>query len=163
MDEASNYDQVTLPSGNQAASQSGTSLSLRGAEEKERHICSPGTQLASLTAVASRRTQAPSLHPTVSYVDGHGYLSAQDEDDNQSPGQDVDVEGSPDKSFQVTWDGDDDPMNPRNKSTTRKWFIVITLAFGSLCVTCTSSLYTTTYGKVYSASVDVVVLRSVSD
>jgi uncharacterized membrane protein YjjB (DUF3815 family) len=47
----------------------------------------------------------------------------------------------------VGWDGADDPMNPKNMATARKWMVVVTLAFGSLCVTCTSSLYTITYGK----------------
>ena len=49
------------------------------------------------------------------------------------------------KHFIVSWDGDDDPMNPKNKPVWRKWLVVITLALGSYCVTNTSSLYTTTY------------------
>jgi multidrug resistance protein len=49
------------------------------------------------------------------------------------------------KKFIVAFDGDDDPLNPKNKKNSVKWGIVIILALGSFCVTCTSSLYTTTY------------------
>lgn len=40
--------------------------------------------------------------------------------------------------FVVAWD-DNDPMNPRNMSTPRRWFVVIICSLGSLCV----------YGLVY--------------
>jgi hypothetical protein len=62
--------------------------------------------------------------------------------------QHVDIETSPEKTFEVGWDGPDDPLNPKNMATTRKWLVVVILAFGSLCVTCTSSLYTITYGEL---------------
>ncbi|MCJ1474179.1 hypothetical protein MMC13_002837 [Lambiella insularis] len=51
------------------------------------------------------------------------------------------------KQTEVTWDGDDDPMNPRSMTTARKWLIVI-VSSSSLCVTCTSSLYTSTYSQL---------------
>jgi MFS family permease len=50
-----------------------------------------------------------------------------------------------DEDFLVGYDGDDDPINPKNKKNATKWCIVIILALGSFCVTCASSLYTTTY------------------
>ena len=49
---------------------------------------------------------------------------------------------------EVEWDGDDDPMNPRNMHGPRKWLITFTVAFCSMCVTCTSSLYTMTYSQI---------------
>lgn len=49
------------------------------------------------------------------------------------------------KHFLVSFDGEDDPLNPKNKKPARKWMIVIILALGSFCVTCASALYTTTY------------------
>ncbi|KPI39954.1 putative drug/proton antiporter YHK8 [Cyphellophora attinorum] len=52
-------------------------------------------------------------------------------------------EGS--EHFLVAFDGDDDPLSAKNKKTATKWAIVIILAVGSFCVTCASSLYTTTY------------------
>jgi hypothetical protein len=39
-----------------------------------------------------------------------------------------------DKEFEVTWDGDDDPMNPRSMPYARKWIIVIIVSASSLCV-----------------------------
>lgn len=44
------------------------------------------------------------------------------------------------KHFTVDWDGDGDPMNPKNKTEARKWMVVIILAFGSYCVTNASAL-----------------------
>src|SRR6266498_3327260 len=70
-----------------------------------------------------------------------------------------------DKAFEVQFEGDDDPMSPRSFPTLRKWLIVITVCLSSACVyealqfmneeryltcirTCTSSLYTMTYGQL---------------
>lgn len=48
--------------------------------------------------------------------------------------------------FEVTWDGGDaDPLCPRSMSTARKWLIVFITCFGSACVTCASSIYTSSY------------------
>lgn len=43
-------------------------------------------------------------------------------------------EGAHEKEFEVTWDGDDDPMNPRSMAYARKWIIVIIVSASSLCV-----------------------------
>ncbi|RMZ89862.1 hypothetical protein DV736_g2908, partial [Chaetothyriales sp. CBS 134916] len=68
-------------------------------------------------------------------------------------GNDVEGNGQADeavaeKAWLVDWEGPGDRMNPKNMSTGRKWSIVIILAFGSYCVTNTSSLYTTTYDQM---------------
>lgn len=107
-----------------------------------------------LTPVFTNRSQgSTSLRPTRSYIDGHGYLSEQDpEDDDMDVPRDIMVRGSGEKTFEVGLDGPADPMNPKNMRFARKWMIVIVLAFGSLCVTCTSSLYTITYGELRGAS-----------
>ncbi|KAJ5484966.1 drug/proton antiporter YHK8 [Penicillium diatomitis] len=52
-----------------------------------------------------------------------------------------------DDQYTVEWDTDD-PMNPRNLNKARKWVIVVIVSMGSLCVTCTSSMYTTTYDQI---------------
>ena len=36
--------------------------------------------------------------------------------------------------YEVNWDGDHDPMNPRSMSKPRKWLIVIIVSMSSLCV-----------------------------
>ncbi|KAI1139746.1 putative bicyclomycin resistance protein [Hypoxylon sp. FL0543] len=50
--------------------------------------------------------------------------------------------------FEVAFEGDNDPFCPRKMSILRKWLIVITVGLGSLCVTCTSSIYASTYGQM---------------
>lgn len=40
----------------------------------------------------------------------------------------------------VSFDGGEDPMDPKNKKTATKWLVVGILAMGSFCVTFTSSL-----------------------
>ncbi|KAL2851387.1 major facilitator superfamily domain-containing protein [Aspergillus pseudodeflectus] len=41
-----------------------------------------------------------------------------------------------------------DPMHPYNMGLLRKWLAVATVSTGSLCVACTSSIYSTTYGQL---------------
>lgn len=50
--------------------------------------------------------------------------------------------------FEVSWNGDHDSMNPKCMSKPRKWLIVAILSTSSTCVTCTSSLYTSTYAQL---------------
>ncbi|KAI1420188.1 major facilitator superfamily domain-containing protein [Xylaria sp. FL1777] len=66
---------------------------------------------------------------------GHGCADLSDSDDNGDP-------------FEVSFNGDDDPMCPRNMNLARKWFLVCIVGLGSLCVTCTSSIYTATYSQM---------------
>ena len=54
----------------------------------------------------------------------------------------------PNKRFEVRFDGDSDPLNPRSFSKTRKWIIVAIVSAGSTCVTCASSMYTLTYAQI---------------
>lgn len=54
----------------------------------------------------------------------------------------------PNKDFEVRFDGDSDPLNPRSFSKTRKWIIVAIVSAGSTCVTCASSMYTLTYSQI---------------
>ena len=51
-------------------------------------------------------------------------------------------------SFEVTFSGEEDPRSPKSLSTLRKWIIVLVVSSTSLCVACTSSLYTGTYAQV---------------
>lgn len=52
------------------------------------------------------------------------------------------------KAFDVRFDGDADPMNPKNRAVWRKWAIVVILSTSSICVTCASALYTSTYRQM---------------
>jgi hypothetical protein len=104
-----------------------------------------GSQL--MTSVSRKSKTGSQLSRCRSYVDGYsGYFCNQDDkyDDVEPSNGDGGPEG---KDFEVKFK-ENDPMNPRNMSTVRKWIVVFTLAFGSLCVTCVSSLYTTTYEQI---------------
>lgn len=77
--------------------------------------------------------------------EGHGY---RDHGKEEAASKKVADGQNPEKQFEVRWDGDDDPMDPRCMSRTRKWIIVIIVSAGSTCVTCTSSMYTSTYEQI---------------
>jgi hypothetical protein len=101
-----------------------------------------------LTTSVSRKSKTGSqLSRSRSYVDGYsGYFSNRDDENEDVEPSNGD--GGPEgKEFEVKFK-ENDPMNPRNMSTVRKWIVVFTLAFGALCVTCVSSLYTTTYEQI---------------
>ncbi|RYO73587.1 hypothetical protein DL764_010551 [Monosporascus ibericus] len=51
-------------------------------------------------------------------------------------------------SFEVSWDGDGDPMCPRSLPLFRKWTMVVIVGMGSFCVTAASSIYTATYAQM---------------
>ncbi|KAH7143485.1 major facilitator superfamily transporter [Dactylonectria macrodidyma] len=52
---------------------------------------------------------------------------------------------SEDQIYVVKFEGDHDPMCPRSMSKIRKWIIINIVCMATLCVTCASSIYTTTY------------------
>lgn len=98
------------------------------------------TKLSHLRSASSTRSQR-------SYAGQDGYTRFSEDEENQlADGERVGA-GS-EKEFEVTWDGDDDPLNPRSKATARKWLIVLIVSGSSLCVTCTSALYTSTYAQL---------------
>jgi hypothetical protein len=65
-----------------------------------------------------------------------------------APAVDDDVDDETARYLVAFDDVNTDPFSPRRMSTLRKWFIVVLLASTSLLVTCTSSLYTSTYGQI---------------
>ncbi|KAJ6113783.1 hypothetical protein N7523_007100 [Penicillium sp. IBT 18751x] len=70
------------------------------------------------------------------------------------------AEDGGDNEFVVGWE-EGDVTYPRNMNKARKWLIVIIVSMGSLCVTCTSSMYTTTYTqlmKEFGCSQEVATL-----
>lgn len=121
------------------------------------------------TADAVARTQSNksvrSLR-TISHVrSNNGYgcddLADDDDDENIEPGSSFSDSGpggggSSSGGGAVTKDpfevqfnrGTDDPWNPRSMSTPRKWLIVTLSSSGSFCVTCASSIYTSTYAQM---------------
>jgi hypothetical protein len=58
-------------------------------------------------------------------------------DEAEDSGSGGDVEGGPPVEkdpFEVRWDGDGDPLNPRSMAFVRKWVVVIVVSVSSLCV-----------------------------
>ncbi|GLA33401.1 hypothetical protein AnigIFM63309_000225 [Aspergillus niger] len=98
-----------------------------------------------------RRHQSASSHPLErnwSLNDGYSHQTADEEAVAERVLSSKDEEASDaSESFVVGWD-DNDPSNPRNFNTVRRWLIVIICSAGSLCVTCTSSMYTVTYDQI---------------
>ncbi|KAL8715900.1 MAG: hypothetical protein Q9220_000567 [cf. Caloplaca sp. 1 TL-2023] len=72
------------------------------------------------------------LQHSRSYGDGHGFVCfSDDEDDVEEARRQGNAE---EKEFEVRWEGDDDPMNPRSMSKARKWSIVLIASSSSACV-----------------------------
>ena len=80
------------------------------------------------------RSREPGSRPTSfrSYGDGNGYISFEDHEKEPSADQAATVKQE--KSFEVQWDDDHDPLNPRSFSTARKWLIILILSMSSSCV-----------------------------
>ncbi|KAL4974504.1 major facilitator superfamily domain-containing protein [Aspergillus desertorum] len=76
-----------------------------------------------------------------------GYSCNNEVDMEANTGEPHGTEVTESFDFVVRWD-ENDPMNPRNFNTVRRWIIVIICSTGSLCVTCTSSMYTVTYDQL---------------
>ena len=74
-----------------------------------------------------------SLYRQQSYGDGHGFVAMP----HHAAEKQADHKGSVDSlggTIEVTWDGEDDPMNPRSMGKARKWLIVLIISGTSLCV-----------------------------
>lgn len=94
-----------------------------------------------------QQTRSRSSARSRSYTDGYSHFEQDDDEakDERSPDDDAPEEG---KEFEVQFDGDSDPMNPKNRPKWRKWIIVLIGSGCSLCVTCASALYTSTYEQM---------------
>ncbi|KAK7978502.1 multidrug resistant protein [Apiospora saccharicola] len=78
---------------------------------------------------------------------GHGV--GDDTDDIAVPDEQEGA-GRESDPFEVAFEGDRDPYCPRSMSFMHKWVIVSIVGLGSLCLTCVSSIYTTTYSQMNS-------------
>ena len=78
----------------------------------------PGSRTTSIYSISRTRSQ-------------NGYSCADDETSSRDEEQ-----GNNEKDpYEVGWDdGENDPMNPRSKSKTAKWAIVLICSFASFCV-----------------------------
>lgn len=107
----------------------------------------------------------PMLDPSMAHKDrSHGQAGLVESNDHDSEkqlpqGSPIDTVSSEltsrnevtarwDPAKEVDWDGSSDPRFPRNLPVWRKWVIVCITSSTALCVTCTSSLYTSTYDQI---------------
>ena len=81
-------------------------------------------------------------------ADGYTHFNEDEEAERQPPAEEEAVPQETENKFEVTWDGDDDPMNPKSRTLARKWLIVLICASCSLCVTCASAMITSTYAQL---------------
>ncbi|KAK8129275.1 major facilitator superfamily transporter [Apiospora kogelbergensis] len=95
----------------------------------------------------SRRPRRPSSSSLARVRSNNGHGVGDDTDDADVPDEHAGVPREKD-SYEVVFEGDHDPYCPRNMSLIHKWVIVIIVGMGSLCLTCVSSIYTTTYGQM---------------
>lgn len=92
------------------------------------------------TARPSQSSKPRSLHSVQSHrsFGGEDGYSCFRDDERQDDGLPDECEEPPatseEKEFEVRWDGESDPMNPRTMKVWNKWLIVIIVAFCSLCV-----------------------------
>lgn len=87
----------------------------------------------STATVATRRRQSLALAARVRSHNGHGCADLEEGSELDTHG--TDGAGLPEKDpFEISWDGDDDPLCPRSMSSGRKWIIVLIVGMGSLCV-----------------------------
>ncbi|KAK2599323.1 hypothetical protein N8I77_011091 [Diaporthe amygdali] len=117
---------------------------------------SAGARATGRSAVRTRSSgrSTRSLSRVRSY-NGYG-CDADDDPDSSSGDSGNDAEkgqagaaGREKDDFEVSFEGgNDDPWCPRSMNTGRKWAIVGITSMGSFCVTCASSIYTSTYTQM---------------
>ncbi|CAI6331964.1 unnamed protein product [Periconia digitata] len=128
-------------------------------EEVEAIVEEDDTDEENGTAIAPVHSNRKSLRSVKSHhshagADGYTYFAShEDEEDHRrssrkSVGEGASAQNDEDDPFLVRFSGDSDPMNPRSLPKWRRWSIVLICAASSLCVTCTSSLYTSTYSQL---------------
>jgi hypothetical protein len=96
-----------------------------------------------------------SIRSQRSYAGADGYTHFEHDDDDAAEkhayGTREGSEEDESKAFEVQWKGAEDPSNPKSTawgSMAKKWSIVIILAMSSMCVTCASALYVSTYAQI---------------
>ncbi|EEH38102.2 hypothetical protein PAAG_01023 [Paracoccidioides lutzii Pb01] len=102
----------------------------------------------SFSAASTRGSR--SMSRVYSLSDGYSHPAVQNDrlQDPEEEDKEDQLPTDPESEYIVNWDGHDDPGNPRNRSMGRKWLVVFVMSFGSICVTCTSSIFAMTYAQI---------------
>ena len=146
------HSDPTLAASDQSSQSAAIAETLSRAEEKEeegeREADIPiegGAAVLDLSPKQGIERRSANLQRSRSYGNGYGCTTFHDDEEDTN---DVEKRRDPNKQFEVGFDGDSDPMNPRSFSKKRKWLIVAIISAGSTCVTCASSMYTLTYEQI---------------
>ncbi|CZS94866.1 probable benomyl/methotrexate resistance protein [Rhynchosporium agropyri] len=108
-----------------------------------------GEAASSRPNTLGRNRTGGSVWSNISRTRTHNGYGCDENGNEEGSGQDAERGVEEKDPFEVVWDGGDmDPLNPRSMSKGRKWLVVIIVSLSSLCVTCTSSIYTLTYGQI---------------
>ncbi|KAH8843545.1 hypothetical protein MCOR27_006980 [Pyricularia oryzae] len=92
------------------------------------------------------RAQSASSRSMTRTRSNNGYGCDDDDVEGGTPQSNDDGAFDP---YEVKFDkGNQDPDCPRSMPRAKKWLIVFITSFGSLCVTCASSVYTSTYAQM---------------
>ncbi|KAH8677260.1 major facilitator superfamily domain-containing protein [Xylariales sp. PMI_506] len=119
-----------------------TEMTDRGSVAEKKRVLSADDGIRPDRLSRSPSAASKSVHRVRSH-NGHGCANIDD-----SPDEGVNQRAEEKDPFEVTWDGDNDPLCPRTMSSLRKWVLVVIVSMGSLCVTCASSIYTSTYDQM---------------
>ncbi|KAK1755722.1 major facilitator superfamily domain-containing protein [Echria macrotheca] len=101
-----------------------------------------------LSRETTRTNKSGSLRRSVS---NNGYGCDDLVDNSDGPGDHGDSNEAgrwKTSDYEVSWDGEGDPANPRNMPKWKKWVIVGITSLGSFCVTNASAVYTATYAQM---------------
>jgi hypothetical protein len=127
------------PRSSTSISEEETSKIEGGASSDKSHESQRGNSedvtFAPITGVASEKRGAP-LQKQKSNASKSLERSWSLNDGVSIGGNDVEAEqggAEDDDSYTVGWE-DNDPLNPRNMSTTRRWLVTMIVSMGSLCV-----------------------------
>lgn len=136
------------------APETGTTEAVRDDEARYESIRPPtGTSATRTTSRPTGRTQSGrSIRSIIRVRSNNGYGCDDLNESSDDTTKDVEAQGQQPRErdrFEVGFEGgEDDPWNPRGMNVVRKWCIVALTSFGSFCVTCASSMYTSTYTRM---------------
>lgn len=91
-----------------------------------------------------RKSSKEKVYPSFSLNENNRKITEKLSTDNKSDfSHDSKVDTRIQVPYLVTWGGLNDPLNPRNWSYTRKWWVVIQVSTITIVVTFASSVYST--------------------
>ncbi|KIW18743.1 hypothetical protein PV08_03032 [Exophiala spinifera] len=133
-------------SSSEALSRTQTEGDLAKAETVADGIYAPITTSASNPRSVTR-TGLSHIQTGASITDGFAHYNLDDPEEDKIDDA-LTARRTPSDAYEVRWNGKSDPLSPRNMGAPRKWLITVILSSSAFLVTCTSSIYTSTYEQL---------------